>query len=290
MTELRNDQSKFAKALNEAMGLGEKARGISFNVLLAMHEMETTFDLTWIEKYFRNDGKNRMVMLNAALSELLSDWADLVDTASQSVKEIRAIRNEQRRQTITQEKEEAQARVKAAQNLVRDCVSALVYFRNTEIVSMKVNNSKRLELSTKDGIRYSKATALTFKDVVGFGNDKATELKWTVAKPETSTPKVEATKGTSVAETIATVEKVGTSFPDGFVTVCNALRDLLNVKDLASASDAEQAALRELEHAIIRKTYADSKGIVDVEMLSAIYAPEEKAPLVVVKKSRKGAK
>ena len=288
MTELNNSVSPFAKAIKEAMGLGEKVQGISFNVLLAMDALETTFDLAWIEKYYRNTGKDRMLMVNAALEELLPEWKDLYETSTQSAKELKAIRNEQRRIALQFQKDEAQAKVKATQNLLRSCVSALVYFRTTEMKQVKLNANKRLEYVTPDGIRYSKVTARTFKDMVSEGETKASELKWTVAKPETSTPKVEATKGTSVAETIETVEKVGGSFPNGFETICKALTDLLNVKDLASATDSEQSALRELEHAIIRKTYADSKGVIDVEMLTSIYEPEEKAP--VVKKSRKGAK
>src|SRR6478735_3774832 len=144
MTELNNSVSPFAKAIKEAMGLGEKVQGISFNVLLAMDALETTFDLAWIEKYYRNTGKDRMLMVNAALEELLPEWKDLYETSTQSAKELKAIRNEQRRIALQFQKDEAQAKVKATQNLLRSCVSALVYFRTTEMKQVKLNANKRL--------------------------------------------------------------------------------------------------------------------------------------------------
>lgn len=280
MTSISN-VSPFATALSAVVNHTLATDGKQTSVLFPMVNMETTFDRTWIEKFFKAEGSDKTDMIHYVLTENYPGFDSLLETAKEPTKGMTKAQKT--------DKANAQKKVKAAENVIRSACFALAFFRLKEIETSKIEMvAKKIRYAAKDKAGdYVWHDAATFAELVSLGRKELETVGIVKAKPAANASSGAANSGDSVVATLGKAANTGGAFPNAFAETCKALASLLMVKDVDTLSESEQEALRNLEQAIITRVYADDSGIVDTASLVEQYQNTKSKPKAT-KKAKNG--
>lgn len=258
----------FASLMQEVYSQHDKTEALSFKVLLACYDMEATIDLVWLEGYHKAD--NKVEMLEALISELSPDYEAIVETATLTKKDLASDPSARMRQVA--DKESAQAKRKAAQNMMRLVLTALVIMRECTLVSDKytLNARKRLEFTWKTAageVQTFGKPGQTFNDMVAMGNGRVIDKGWKKA------PKQKTTNGPAqtLVENGQAKISLANSGSKAFEDSLRAIIVLIEKTELATVSDEAMKAFTDLEKLIIKRIYGDTKGHVDMDMIRDNY-------------------
>jgi hypothetical protein len=263
------NQTSFTKAVVDFLSHASQTDGKQVKVLAAMLEMETSFDLEWAKKFHTATGKDKTAMIHFVLGGndgLLPIFDELLETSKQKGKDV-----------DKEEKEKAQNKVKALENLIRSAAFAVAFFRVKQITEWELTKANRIRYVLPGNKHFEDKNGETFKSLAAIGRETTTEEKWTA--PVVSAGKVSsgaASEGSSVSETVEKMETTGNKYAGAFVQMANGTANLIEAKKLDELSESEQQALRRLEQVLIRKIFADSKGVVDVKLIAELYNTEPK--------------
>lgn len=287
-----SNQHPLAKLVREFLSNSAKGEAISLKMLVATYTMDTTFCVDWLEAFHKAKGSDKVERLEAVLCELSPEYPDLIEAATVSVSDIRKEHNPSAKVAKQLAKDEASKQRKSAQNVMRSVLTALVELRHTDILpdTLKINSKNRLEYQFKAMIEKEKEgekvqelieckeayPGLSFADLVVRGRKVCEDLGWKVEKApgaDASGPKVPV--ATATGSEGSGEDQDGSSDKSTFLMVLKSFKSLLATKDYATLPVEEAEELRQIEHMIITKTYANSRGKVDVNMLVDQYNGQE---------------
>jgi hypothetical protein len=259
------NRTPFANALSAFLNHAQQADGKQIAVLEAVLGMESTFDLSWCEKFHTSNGKNKTAMIHGVLDDLYPEFQSIKDDAKEKVK------------GESLSKEKAQNKLKALENLIRNVAFAVAFFKLKEVTKYEFK-AGRVRYVLKGSDSFDSKFGDTFKEVVANGRAATIEKKWTEAPQsagKTSNGQTistgAASEGSSVVATIEKAEATGNKYPEAFKMMLTGTTNMLEAKKLEECSEAENEALRRLENVYFKKVFGDSKGQIDFELIADLY-------------------
>lgn len=252
------NRTPFQAVMNEVLSEVGAQEALSFKVLAAMVDMESTFHLEWLKDYWSRKSERgyQAEKIRTVLEELLGDtYSTILEDCKLKSKEPDDV----------YKKQLAQKKRINLDNRIRMCLEAIVFFRvkplNKE--GLKINNqTKTASFGTEEGVQYKR---LTFTDILDMSRSVIASQGWVQESP--SKPKTTQLVKDHTPKT--------TEGNDALLeATLQATIDLIRSTDIDSASPEAIKAMIQLAKITLKKAFGDPKrnGKIILDDLSIDFA------------------